>query len=97
MKKYQDNYIPNFDHLFDDEIFLKSFLKYVIKTCNNLKYESKNEFDFIFKKENKRKTNIYVIIDYNILSISFISFLISEYDDNNFYKEIVKLFLERKD
>lgn len=30
MKKYQNNYIPNFDHLFDDEIFLKSFLKYVI-------------------------------------------------------------------
>lgn len=96
MKKYQDNYIPNFDHLFDDEIFLKSFLIQLIKTCNNLKYESKNEFDFIFRKENKSKTNIYVIVDYNILSISFISLLINEYDKNDFYKEIVKLFLDHK-
>lgn len=96
LKRQKDRYIANFDYLFDDKYFKKAFINELIKTCKKLKNESKNEFDFIFEKENQKKTNTYLIIDYNIISISFISILTNEYDEDDFYKNILNLFMDNR-
>ena len=95
-KETQDKCVPNYDYLFENKIFTRGFLEQLIKTCVEIKKETENKFDFIFEKENKYKTNTYMIMDYNILSISFISYLISESEKNTFYKKIVELFIGNK-
>lgn len=96
IKETQDKCVPNYDYLFENKIFTRGFLEQLIKTCVEIKKETENKFDFIFEKENKYKTNTYMIMDYNILSISFISYLISESEKNTFYKKIVELFIGNK-
>jgi hypothetical protein len=89
-------YIPNFDYLFNDKAFIKGFIWQVAKTCNELKIETNNQFDFIFEKENRMKNNTYLLLDYNIISIAFINFM-NEYKHNNiFYKKIIKSYLLNK-
>lgn len=88
-------YIPNFDYLFKDKAFIKGFIWQVAKTCNDLKIETNNQFDFIFAKKNKKKTNTYHIIDIDILNIAFINYL--ELNNDEFHNEIIDLFIKDKD
>ena len=96
IKEIQNKYIPNYDYLFEDKIFMKGFLEQLIKTCTKLKEESENKFDFIFENLIEKK-NTSIIIDYNILSISFISFMINNYRNDDFYEKIVQTFIKNKE
>ena len=68
-------FILNFDYFFKEKDFKINFISELIVTCNNLHEESNKEFDFIFAKKNKTNSNTYLLIDYNIISISFINYL----------------------
>lgn len=87
-------HIPNFDYLFNDKAFIKGFIWQLVKTCNELKIETNNQFYFIFEKENQKKTNIYHLIDIDILNIAFIDYL--KTNNNDFNDEVIELYLKNK-
>lgn len=95
MNNHELKYIPNFDYLFSNKAFTKGFIWQVAKTCNELKTETNNQFDFIFAKKNIKKTNTYHLVDIDILCIAFISYL--KINKNEFHNEIIDLFIKDKD
>lgn len=85
-------YIPNFDYFVNDKAFLRGFIQEIIKICVTLENETNNKFHFLFEQNNKKGTNSYLLIDYNIISIAFINY----YKNNNLYKKLIQLFLKHK-
>lgn len=92
----ESKFILNFDSFFNDKDFKIDFISELIVTCNNLHEESNKEFDFIFPKKNQTNSNTYLLIDYNIISISFVNYL--KKHANSFHNHFAQLFInDRRD
>ncbi len=92
----ESKFILNFDSFFKDKDFKINFISELIVTCNNLHEESIKEFDFIFPKKNQTNSNTYLLIDYNIISISFVNYL--KKHANSFHNHFAQLFInDRRD
>lgn len=90
----ESKFTPNFDYFFRDKAFTIRFISELIRTCNNLHQESNREFDFIFLQKNKLGISTYLLIDYNIISISFVNFLKNQI--NSFHNHIIQSFINNK-